>query len=149
MCHKMERPNTLGKAGHFTQFVVRRKPKALLKTACHHCHRVCNHHISLDMMTECTRETPNLNRFYNACAAFAIEWYREMTSYPLGEQVCHISPRPAELDTMDKIWNFAKFTLNSVRVIAMLEDGIFANLDQQARLQEEQHEAIHDIVNGE
>ena len=48
---------------------------------------------------------------------------------------------------MEKLWNFANFTLNSVRVIAALEErAMFVNENLQARLQEEQHEAVQDIA---
>ena len=135
MCNKMQRPRTLGKAGHFTQFVVRLRPKEFIDTPCHHCNRVYNHHMSLDMMAEAIRRNPNMDRFYNACADFCIQWYRDISKLPVGEQLCHVVPRPAELDTMQKIWNMEQQTLNAVRVIAVLEQGIFADIPQHEHLQ--------------
>jgi len=127
-------------------------PKEFIETPCHHCNRVYNHHISLDMMAESIRLKPNLDRFYNACADFSIQWYRDMSKSPIGEQLCHITTRPADLDTMQKLWNFAQHTLNSVRLIAVLEQGIFANIDQQDQMQlaqdimeEDDFEDIEDI----
>jgi len=99
MCNLMQRPRTLGKSGHFTQFVVRMHPKQFMETPCHHCNRVFNHQISLEMMAEAIRQEPNLDRLYNACAEFAIQWYRDISQLPVGEKLCHVTSRPAELDT--------------------------------------------------
>ena len=141
MCQLFQRPRTLGKAGHFTQFVVRLQPKQFLDTPCHHCNRMFNHKISLDMMAESIRREPNLDRFYNACADFAVQWYRDISKKPIGEKLCHVAARPMDMDTFSKIWNFSKHIFNMVRVIAVLEETVLANMAQH-----EQFQVVEDIM---
>jgi len=144
MCGLMQRPRTLGKAGHFNQFVARLPPKQFLNTPCHHCNRVFNHQISLDMMAEGIRQEPNLDRFYNACAEFAVQWYRDISKKPIGEKMCHVVARPTEMDTQQKIWNFSKYVLNMVRIIAVLEETVLVNMAEQ-----EQMQVVEDIMEGD
>jgi len=96
-------------------------------------------------MAQSIRPHPDIDRFYSACVEFAMEWYRELSTKPQGEQIVPVSARPAALDSMEKLWHFAVFFLNSIRVIADLEcRGIYPNLQEQLRA--DQHEAVEDIA---
>jgi len=98
-------------------------------------------------MAESIRPHPDLDRFYSACIEFAMEWYRDLSTYPLGEQLVPVAARPTQLDSMEKLWHFSYFFLNAVRVIADLEErAMFTNENFQERLQEEQQLAVQDIA---
>jgi len=141
-CH---RPRHLGSRGDFNQFVFMLPRGKQRKTKCHHCNRRLNHRLSLEMMEESIRPHPNLDRFYSACVDFAMEWYRDLSTKPLGEQIVPVSARPAVLDSMEKVRHFAYFFLKSVRTIANLEQSeIYPNLQEWLRA--DQDEALQDIA---
>ena len=87
---------------------------------------------------------PNLDRFYNACTDFAVTWHREMSTFSTGEQLCATTARPAEYDTMEKLWNYANFSLNTVRLILSLEYTALVNQlqEEQVQLQAEMQELL-------
>ena len=97
-------------------------------TACFFCHKFINQRLSMDMQVYALKELPPpdpmepenptllrtwkypdhrsilLNRFYGACADYAIRWHRHFTKLSWNDQLNAVGARPHEgYDSMERV----------------------------------------------
>ena len=125
-CSLTSFPRTLGEYQAWNQVIVRlHAPRTI---ACHHCHRVLDHRLSVSdflshilllmtltlrnfffwfqigMMAEMARPRPNLDKLMNEGVAFVIDQFQHRArDCPLGQRPVMIGRRKSSYNTVDKV----------------------------------------------
>ena len=116
-----------------------------LVTECFFCHKFVNERIMIDMQVYGHKELPppdpmdpenptllrtwknpdyrsiRLNRFYEACGNYAIRWLRHFTRLPRNDRLNAVGARPAWMDSLEEVWQFAQNCLRVVQIMLAVE----------------------------